>query len=364
VASGYLGDVVVVSAVYTRHRGWDLAVRIQRHYSSSLTSPRLLPAGPSRPSALAAGMDYRGDVIVAWAAGGDIYAREIAQSGAAEPVRELSSGAADWRDIELDALVSDDGHAIVAWTDRRAAPGGGAWTSIELSISGPGALVRPASAVEQFRGPRGATPPPAPSLRLIRLSSEAVVMAWTGVSAGRYAVRASPVSLRRGAWAPVTISRPGEDALLADLVPGPNAEALAVWTVARRLPSGAPDQRRRAIYAARGHYAGHGEVAFEAPEALAPPGPNGQPAAAFDPRSGRAVAAWVTLAGRPGIAYARRAAGPAMRTAASSTRIVEPAGIAVAVLVLGALAAAATAAGALGPLLRRTARHTGAPRPR
>lgn len=171
-------------------------------------------------------------------------------------------------------------------------------------------------------------------------------MAWTGTSLGRYAVRVSPVSLRRGAWAPVTISGPtpgagaaarsgasatatrasgpaearratsagAVDAVLADLVPGPHAEALALWSAAPRLPGGGPNPRRRAILAARGHYAGAGEVAFAAPEAVAPAGPNGTPAAAVDPQTGRALAAWVTLAGGANssrIAYALRAAGPA-----------------------------------------------------
>jgi hypothetical protein len=104
--------------------------------------------------------------------------------------------------------------------------------------------------------------------------------------------------------------------VLADLEPGPDAEALALWREAPRLPGGGLAPRRWAILAARGHYAGHGEVFFEAPESIAPAGLNGPPAAAFDPRSGRALAAWVTFTGgaRPGegrIAYALRAPGPA-----------------------------------------------------
>ena len=63
---------------------------------------------------------------------------------------------------------------------------------------------------------------------------------------------------------------------------------------APRLPSGALDyRRRRAIGAAWGHYAGHGEALFAAPEAVAAPGANGPPAVAFDPQSDRALAAWV-----------------------------------------------------------------------
>ncbi len=353
--SAFLGDAVVVSPT-RRPTGWDLAVRVQRHYSGTLAAPLLLPAGPRRPSALTATMDYRGEVLVVWAVGGGVFARDVAQSGAAGPVRRLGSSPPD---PELRALTSDDGRAMIAWRSQRALTGGGASTSIELSITGPAMSFDHPRAVERFDDPPGSAPPPG-SLRLVRLSSEAVTMAWTGVQAGRYVVRASPVSLRRGAWAPVTISAPvssssvdpaapvsgasapadGDavappaaatpDAVLADLVPGPRAEALALWTSAPRLPSGAPNPARRAILAARGHFAGPGRVAFGPPEAVAPPGPNGAPAAAFDPRSDQALAAWVTLAEGPGgaqtprIAYSLRAPGQAATEAPAGARSSAP----------------------------------------
>jgi hypothetical protein len=315
LSSSYLGDTVLASLVRTRGAGWAIAVRVQRHYSSEFAAPRLVPAGAGPVEAVAAAMDYRADILLVWAARGGVYARELPAGGAAGPAHRLGSAGSE---PEIGALVSDDGHAIVAWRSQSAAPGGSTRTTIELSLceaSFSAALTsRPALRVERFRDPPGFPPPPG-SLRLIRLSSEAVMMAWTGIGAGRYVVRASPVSLRRGAWAPVAISGTlARDAVLADLVPGPHAEALALWSTAPRLPAGGPNPRRRAIVAAKGHYAGHGEVAFEAPEAVAPPGPNGTPAAAFDPRSGSALAAWVTLAGGVGvghIAYALRAAGPA-----------------------------------------------------
>jgi hypothetical protein len=339
--SAFLGDAVVVSSTH-RPTGWDLAVRVQRHYSDALAAPLLLPAGPRRPRALTATMDYRGEVLVVWAAAGGVFAREVAQSGAAGPPHMLGSSSPD---PELQALTSDDGRAMVAWRSQTALPGGGARTSIELSITGPATTFGRPRMVERFDDPRGPALPPRGSLRLVRLSSEAVMMAWTGVQAGRYVVRASPVSLRRGAWAPVTISvaapatpsavdpavpRSGAsaraggdgaaappDAVLAGLVPGPRAEALAVWTSAPRLPSGASDPARRAILAARGHFAGPGRVVFGAPETIAPPGPNGTPAAAFDPHSDRALAAWVTSSGpageaqTPRIVYSLRSAGQA-----------------------------------------------------
>jgi hypothetical protein len=90
-------------------------------------------------------------------------------------------------------------------------------------------------------------------------------MAWTGMRAGRYVVRASPVSLRRGVWAPVAISPRGRQAVLADLVPGPHAEVLALWTTAPRLRDGRLDPRRRAIFAAWGHYGGRGATRVATP---------------------------------------------------------------------------------------------------
>ena len=316
--SGYLGDAVLASPVRSPRGGWVLAVRAQRHYSFALGHPRLVPAGAGPVTAVAAALDYRADLLLVWAARGAVYACELPAAGAAGPTRRLGPAGAD---PEIGALLSDDGHAIVAWRSQS-----GASTTIELSrfATGPGATLAPGilRQVERFRDPPG-FPPPLGSLRLVRLSSEAVMLAWTGLAAdGRYVVRASPVSLRRGAWAPVTVSGAtaarGEDAALADLVPGPDAEALALWTAAPRLPDGRPNPRRRAILAAQGHYAGAGEVAFAAPEPVAPPGPNGTPVAAFDPQTGRALAAWVMLAGNPRIEYALRPVAPVAVSASSA----------------------------------------------
>jgi hypothetical protein len=375
-SSSYLGDTVLASPVRTPGAGWAIAVRVQRHYSSSFAPPRLLPAGPAPVRAVAATMDYRADILVAWISARGVYAREIPAAGPIGLARRLGSAGAE---PEIGALISDDGHAIVAWRSQSTAPGGGALTTIELSLcevssravssshpassSRPALSARAALAVERFRDPPG-FPPPAGSLRLIRLSSEAVMMGWTGMSAGRYVVRASPVSLRRRAWAPVTISGAsrGQDAVLADLVAGPHAEALALWSTAPRAASGVPNPRRRAILAARGHYAGAGEVSFAAPETVAPPGSNGTPAAAIDPQSGAALAAWV---GGNRIVYALRVAGPASAVAPAGARAVAAgrsaggsARIPLAALAILSLAAAAA-------FLFRTARmprHVGARR--
>ena len=338
VSSAYLGDVAIASPVRTR-TGWAIAVRVQRHYSESPAPPRMVPVGASPVEAVAATMDYRAEVLLVWASGGAVYARELSPAGALGPAQRLGSFAVGSPDPELRALLSDDGRAIVAWRSQSAAPGGLQNTTIELNISGSGLTFGAPRLLERFHDLGGFVPPTG-SLRLLRLSSEAVMIAWTGVDGGRYVVRASPVSLRRGAWAPVVISGLGSaggqaganrtpttggqtgadrasagDAVLADIAAGPDAEAFALWRTAPSLANGAPGRAGSdswAIRAARGHYAGHGEVSFAAPELVASPGLNGPPAVAVDPTSGRALAAWVTLAGGGGmgrIEYALRAAG-------------------------------------------------------
>jgi hypothetical protein len=331
--SGYLGDMAVASPARTR-RGWAIAVREQRHYDTTLGAARLVPVGRHPVEALGVTLDFRAEALLVWASGGAIYACELPQSGRAQPVRRLAEVEAGLRILEVGALLSDDGHAIVAW--RGQSTSGAPTTTLTLSISGAALAFAPPRLLERFRDP-GNFVPPTGSLRLIRLSSEAVMLAWTGVRDGRYAVLASPVSLRRGVWAPVAISEsastaergtpaigsssPGgesaaggssarEEAVLSDIAPGPDAEAVAVWRVAARLPDGAPggpgSGASWAIDAARGHYAGRGEVSFDAPEQVAPAGTNGPPSVAIDPATGNALAAWVSLAGAPHIQYAVR----------------------------------------------------------
>ena len=92
-SSAYLGDVAIASPVRTR-AGWAIAVRVQRHYSESPARARLVPVGASPVEALAATMDYRAEVLLVWASGGAVYARELSPAGALGPVQRLGSLAA------------------------------------------------------------------------------------------------------------------------------------------------------------------------------------------------------------------------------------------------------------------------------
>ncbi len=77
-----------------------------------------------------------------------------------------------------------------------------------------------------------------PSVGLVRLSNESVNVAWTGLDhLGHYVVRSAPVGLD-GVHHSTTLSDPRVDSVLGALVPGPRADALALW----RSTSGASGQ--------------------------------------------------------------------------------------------------------------------------
>ena len=105
-----------------------------------------------------------------------------------------------------------------------------------------------------------------------------------------------------------TLSRPGADLRLAAVAAGPRDDAVAVLESAPRASRGF-DGTHQAILAARIPGAGGG-TSFEPLAQLAPPGLNGSPSVAFDPRTDRAVIAWQTTGAdaRPAVAYAVRSA--------------------------------------------------------
>jgi hypothetical protein len=131
------------------------------------------------------------------------------------------------------------------------------------------------------------------------------MLAWTGAVAEHWAIRAAAID-QRGVLPPSTISPAGRDALLADLAPGPDDEALALWSEPQASAAGL-DLGEQALFAARGFDGYPEQVKFAAPELVAPPGPNSDATVAFDPDSDRAIAAWRTGAGA--LAYSVRAPG-------------------------------------------------------
>jgi hypothetical protein len=309
-ATAYLGDAALASLA-DLHGRTDLQLRVQRFYAPAFAPPTLVSAAAagrdpgtggdagtgSSIEALTVALDFRSDRLVVFAREGSLFARELPGKGAPHAAQRL--GPSPPAGAHVAAVLSDDDRAIVAWSVRH-----GGLTSVYVSHSQAGVRFTAPQLLEEFADPPG-LPGYVSSPQLIRLSSESVMLAWTGALAGHWAIRAAAID-QNGVLPPNTISPTGRDALLAGLAPGPNDEALALWSEPQPSATGL-DLGEQAIYAARGFDGYPEQVKFAGPELLAPSGPNSDATVAFDPDSDRAVAAWHTGAGA--LAYAVRAPG-------------------------------------------------------
>jgi hypothetical protein len=287
LATGYLGDIAALSPITGGLDNDGLQLRVERYFAHAL-SPTITIAGRSGTiEAPTISLDFRTDAIVAWAQGGALYARDEPASdrpaaAIPQPTQRLASVA---RSPRVSALISDDNRAIVAWADERAGQ-----TSVYLDASGAGVRFGKPRLLERFANPAGAAYPHGSPL-LTRLSSESVMLAWTGAQDGHWVVRTAAIDLN-GLRATSTISSPQRDALLSDFAPGPDGEVIALWSEPQRASDGTLDLDDQAIVAARGVDAYPGMAAFAAPEQIAPPAANGDATVAFDPASDRAIALW------------------------------------------------------------------------
>ena len=78
-------------------------------------------------------MDFRADSIIVWAQAGTVYARWITNAGHVVP-DAARSGPAGYAP-QLAAVLSDNDHAFVMWTDEPP-PGRAGTTTIYLEHSG------------------------------------------------------------------------------------------------------------------------------------------------------------------------------------------------------------------------------------
>lgn len=303
LSTAYLGDVALASPSGSGRDGGAGAIelRIHRHYMSSFLPP--VPVTPSRAvEGLTLAMDYRSDALAVWERAGAIYARDLPDSGrSARSVARIAAAAPGAR---IAAILSDDDRAILAWSETRAGI-----TRVYADLSSPNVRFGTPRLLERFADPGGLAPPDG-SPRLVRLVSESVMLAWTGAASGHWVVRTAAVDLH-GVRSIDTISTPGRNALLADLTPGPNGEAYALWSEPQSTPSGL-DLEDQALFAARGIDAYPGRTIFTAPQQISAPGARGstgEATVAVDPDSDRAIASWRTSAGA--IYYSLRAVGGA-----------------------------------------------------
>jgi hypothetical protein len=278
VATAYRGDVVIAS----REPGGDggIQLRMQGYAQERFAQPVALGGGGSGQRVLAAALDYRTDAMVVWWQDGWLCARERHANG---PLGRLQRFAKAPANVQLTMLISDDGRAIVAWLDP-----GARGASLYLDISAPGMRLGPGRLVERLRWGSRELPANA-AVRLVRLSTESVLMAWTGTVAGHFVVRAAGLDLQ-GLRTTVTISPHGQDALLQDLATGPRGDAVALWSAYR--PSGERPPRRARIFAAWGVPSSRGNPRFGPPTLLSPANASSDASVAIDPRSDRALASW------------------------------------------------------------------------
>ena len=290
--TAYLGDVGLATPIAGGLDHDGLELRIERYYARSL-SPTITVAGQGGAiESQTVSLDFRTDAILVWHQAGALWARDEPASGRTQPTQRLATTA---RAPRVSALISDDNRAIVAWADEQAGH-----TSIYMDYSASGVRFGKPRLLERFANPSG-IPYPQTSPRLVRLSSESVMLAWTGAQDGRWVVRTAAIDLH-GLRKASTISDPAKDALLSDLQPGPDGEAIALWGEPQIAADGTLDFATQALVAARGIDARPGITIFGGPEPVAPAGPIGVPTLAaeqksdatlaFDPSSDRALALW------------------------------------------------------------------------
>jgi hypothetical protein len=234
-------------------------------------------------------------VLLAWQQNGAIYARMLRASGRPDPNQRLGPSGPN---PEIQALVSDNDHGMVAWSSTDAASGR---TRVYLDLSTAGVRFGVPQLLASFADPERAGESPG-SIRLQRLSTENVELAWTTAESGHYVVHAAPAVY--AATRAVTVSDPGSQAILNDLAPGPIGEAVALWSTAPSIGGGALDRSRSQLWAARTSIRAPDHVVSRAPQMVASAGPNAEATLAVDPASDRAVAAWRTLASPGGIRFA------------------------------------------------------------
>ncbi len=305
-ADGYIGDADIATTATALGGAQLILLREQRHYARSFAAPVTLQEGFAPITALAVGMDFRADSIVLWAQGGEVHAQWVTNDGRVHPAQVL--GPAGYAP-QLAAVLSDNNHAFVIWTDEPP-PGAGGEARIYLEHSANN-VIFPAQPrlLAAFAEPAAQRLTPG-SVALVRVTpSEGVLAAWTLVQDGSFVVQAAGLTSEQVLPA-ATIAQPGADLRLAALATGPRNDFVAVLESAPRSSTGF-NAAQQSILAARSVPGGPGGVAFEAPAQLAGPGQNSAPSVAIDPDSDRAVVAWQTVAGGlPAVAWALRSGGP------------------------------------------------------
>jgi hypothetical protein len=268
-------------------------------------------------------MDYRSDVLVAWEQNGAVYAHMLRASGRPEPTQLVGASGSN---PQLQALVSDNDHGMIAWSSTETGQAG-ARTRVVLALSRAAVRFGRTRAVASFADPRAVGSSPG-ALALVRLSTENVMLAWTEADQGHYVVRAIQ-AVFAGAKPATLLSDPSGQSVLAGLAPGPAGEAVALWRGARALGTSAAAGATE-LWAARTYMKRGGRVGSHAAElivsAAAGATTDPAPSIAVDPATDRAVAAWLTPGPRPRLEYATGPPAPGYRSRSPGGAAMAPAG--------------------------------------
>jgi hypothetical protein len=268
-------------------------------------------------------MDYRSDLLLAWQQSGSIFARVLRAHGTDDPTQRLGPSEPE---PQLQAMLSDNNHGMVAWSSTSPAGSGGSAapvTTTYIDISGTGVRFGGPQTVATYSDPAEVGKSEG-SLALVRLADENVQMGWTTVEDGHYVVRSAPAVYATSSLTTL-LSNPDEDAVLADLAAGPANEAIALWTNGPRqapslqsvssapvesvpwestTPPAAPAQPAQSeLWEARTSIVPRDHVVLQPPEMIAPAGPVADPTVAVDPRNDDAVAAWSLVGADPSVEY-------------------------------------------------------------
>ena len=291
----YLGDVAIAATA----PGPAIAVRVERYFDRDFGQARRVPIAAGPVTALTATMDYRADVLLAWQQNGAIYARMLRVSGAADSTQRVGPSGPH---PQLQAVVSDNGHGMIAWSSTEIQKRATARTRIYLDLSQSGVRFGQPRQIASFADPQQVGHMPG-SLAIERLSTENVMLAWTADEHGHYVVRAAP-AVFAASRPTARLSDPHAQAILVDLAPGPTGEAIALWRSAPRLAGGTLDARHVELWATRTSIRPPAHVVLRRPAMIAPAGPNFAPTVAVDPATDQAVAAWFTGTAPRRIEYA------------------------------------------------------------
>jgi hypothetical protein len=239
-------------------------------------------------------IDPRGRVLAAWDRGGRVYARFVGPRGRLGRIQALGPEEAP---PIFHVALSADGRAAVAWaSQRRGETGAGGPFTATLALAGPR---------RRFGRPRVLETVPQKSVGdfgvphqglVVRLPAGAPgLVAWTGLEAGGYVVRAAPI-VGTKVGAAQTLSEAAGDSVLADAAEGPRGEAV-VLELPHQGDGGLVAVTRPA-----------GASGFGAPEQIvaAPTFVDGAEVA-VDSTSGAAFATWRTVALDRGIGWSVRA---------------------------------------------------------